>query len=92
MARRRTFAQVDAAAVARERVGMVRHLRAQIRIAQAWADAGRIDRDEADRVCELLSAFASGIPHGLHAPVDDSRAVQDAVKQALHAMGSGADG
>lgn len=66
MTARRTFAQVEAAAIARDRADIAAYGRAHIAGLSRLVEAGKVPADAASLLGDRLTAFIEMIEQGLH--------------------------
>ncbi len=66
MSRRRTFREVEDAAVARERAAVVAFLAAKCGEVEAMADRGAVDRESGTLLIRRLAAISDQIEQKLH--------------------------
>ncbi len=78
---RRSFADVDAVARADERCSVEALAIRRGEQLRAFADAGRIGREEADFAARQVRAFADNVLTGLHLERPDEPKVREAVRR-----------
>lgn len=89
---RRSFAEVEAEAVARERLGVKRHAAEHARRVEAALAKGAIGAEEATLTQQHIAAFAGEVATGLHLDDDDGDdgpVTRAAVRRALGEDGHG---